>query len=130
MNKKFKELRMFILCLAMVIIFLGFGLYAYQQASMAQALGLGILTFMAIVLLLFRYKIVLFDDMMMIYEWKVLAMLPVVIQYKDIQSIEKVSKCHVVIHHQKESHVYVFDSQKFIDAYHTLNKVGNDHENG
>lgn len=76
----------------------------------------------ALVLLLGRYKMVLFEDCMIIYEWKYLAMLPTMIEYQDIQSIEKKSKHHILIQHQRITHIYVFDSDLFIKTYLDLKK--------
>lgn len=91
---------------------------------MLQAIGAFFLSIIALFLILGRYKMILYDDMMMIYEWKVAAMLPTMIEYKNIQSIEKQSKHHVIIFHNRKSHVYVFDSETFIQAYDSLRKAG------
>lgn len=115
--KKFKEYRTFLLCLVLFILFIGIGFYAYMQKAYAQSIGCFLLGLIALVLMSARYKIILFDDEMMIYEWKIAAFLPVLIPYQNIQSIQTKSKHHVVIQHQKTSHVYVFNSEAFINAY-------------
>ncbi len=92
------------------------------QQNKIQLIGALLLSFIALMLLLFRYKIVLFDDMMMIYEWKMFAMLPSVIYYNDIQEISIKNKHCVMISHKKKNYIYVFDAQKFIDTYKELNK--------
>lgn len=78
------------------------------------------LSLIALFLLLFRYKMVIFDDVMVIHEWKVFAMLPTAIEYKDITNIEMKSKHHIIIEHPKKSHIYVFNAQAFMDAYNEL----------
>jgi len=123
MKKRFKEYRMFIVCLMMFIAFIGIGVYSAMNGHKPQMIGAFMLALIALFLLLGRYKMVLFDDVMMIYEWKVAAMLPTIIEYKDIQSIEKKSKHHLVIHHTHESHVYVFDSDEFLKYYNSFNKA-------
>ena len=122
MGKRFKEYRMFLLCLILLMLFTGFGVYSLLQDEALRALGLAILALITLFLLLGRYKMILFDDMMMIYEWKVAAMLPTMIEYRNIQSIEKKSKHHLVIHHQHNSHIYVFNSDLFLETYHQLKK--------
>lgn len=122
MGKKFKEYRMFILCLIIFMVFLGIGIFSFLNHKQIQMIGAMMLALIALFLLLLRYKMVLYGDMMMIYEWKVAAMLPTLIEYKDIQSIEKKSKHHLVITHQRVSHVYVFDSDLFLSTYHSLKK--------
>lgn len=120
MGKKFKEYRMFIVCLILFMAFVGIGTFCLLQGHKIQAIGSFMLALIALFLLLLRYKMVLYDDMMMIYEWKVAAMLPTIIEYKDIQSIEKKSQHHLVITHQHVSHVYVFDSDVFLSTYNAL----------
>ncbi|MBM6965858.1 hypothetical protein [Massilimicrobiota timonensis] len=128
MIKKFKEYRTFLLCLILFVFFMIFGIYAYMQKNIPQSIGGFLLGFVAFVLMSTRYKIVLFDDEMMIYEWKIAAFLPVLIPYQNIQSIQRKSKHHVMIQHQKTSHVYVFNSDQFIDAYQSMTKEISTHE--
>ena len=128
MIKKFKEYRTFLLCQILFVFFMIFGIYAYMQKNIPQSIGGFLLGFVAFVLMSTRYKIVLFDDEMMIYEWKIAAFLPVLIPYQNIQSIQRKSKHHVMIQHQKTSHVYVFNSDQFIDAYQSMTKEISTHE--
>ena len=128
MIKKFKEYRTFLLCLILFVFFMIFGIYAYMQKNIPQSIGGFLLGFVAFVLMSTRYKIVLFDDEMMIYEWKIAAFLPVLVPYQNIQSIQRKSKHHVMIQHQKTSHVYVFNSDQFIDAYQSMTKEISTHE--
>lgn len=123
MNKKFKEYRMFIFCLLLFIVILGFSIHSFLDKNPLRLLAMIILLLVTLFLLTARFKIILFDDMMMIYEWKLIALLPTVIEYKDIQDIKRISKHCVEITHHKISRVYVFDSQKFIDEYNHFNKA-------
>lgn len=122
MGKKFKEYRMFWVCLVIFIVFIGMSIYFGVQGHIAQLIGTCLLSLIALFLLLLRYKMVLFDDMMMIYEWKVAAMLPTMIEYKDIQSMERKSKHHLIITHKHVSHVYVFNTDQFISTYQSIKK--------
>ena len=60
--------------------------------------------------------------MMIVYVWKIAAILPILIEYKDIQSIELKSKYHVLINHKYVSHIYVSDSKKFMEIYENIKK--------
>lgn len=124
MNKKFKEYRTFLFCFFLFVVLIALSIYVMIQKDFLRSMGLLLLSMMALVLMLTRYKIILFTDEMMIYEWKVLAMLPVMIRYQDIRSLEKKSKHHVIIEHQKKSHVYVFHSDDFISAYQEFKQAG------
>lgn len=125
MKKKFKEYRMFILCLLILIAFVILGVIWFIQERISLVIGALLLIGIDAILLFARYKMILFDDMMIIYEWKILAMLPTVIEYKDIQSIEKKSQHHLYIYHQKRSSIYVMNADEFIDAYQELSTVNN-----
>lgn len=123
MQKKFKEYRMFIACFILFIIFIVYASLSFIQKNTMHTIGALLLSSIALLLLLTRYQNILFDDMMIIYEWKVIAMLPVVIEYKDIQSIKKHSKHHIVVHHKRKSHIYVFNSDLFLQTYEDIRKV-------
>ncbi len=75
-----------------------------------------VLSFVSLTLMLGRYNIILFDDSVILYEWKIFAMLPINVEYKDIKSIEMKSNHHVVVKHRKKSHVYVFNALKFVES--------------
>lgn len=122
MQKKFKEYRMFIVCLLLLFLFIGTGIYCFMIGEKIKMIAMILFSLIALVLLLGRYKMVLFEDCMIIYEWKYLAMLPTMIEYQDIQSIEKKSKHHILIQHQRITHIYVFDSDLFIKTYLDLKK--------
>ena len=85
MMKKFKEYRTFLFCLFLFIILMILSLYAFMQKALPQAIGCLLLSLIALLLMTARYKIILFDNEMMIYEWKVAAMLPTLIPYQNIQ---------------------------------------------
>lgn len=120
MKKKFKEYRMFLVCTVIFIIFMILsGLWLFQQ-RITLVVGAFLLMAIDMILLVGRYKMILFDDMMIIYEWKILAMLPTGIEYKDIQSLEKKSKHHILIHHQRISSIYVMNADEFINTYQAL----------
>lgn len=122
MQKKFKEYRMFIVCLLLLFFFIGMGIYCFMIGEKIKMIAMILFSLIALVLLLGRYKMVLSEDCMIIYEWKYLAMFPTMIEYQDIQSIEKKSKHHILIQHQRITHIYVFDSDLFIKAYLDLKK--------
>lgn len=120
MEKKFREYRMLLVCIFLFVIFLSAFLYYMMIHEKVKMIAMILFVFITSMLLLFRYKMVLFNDAMVVYEWKVFALLPVMIEYKDISSIEKVSKHRVKVHHQHITYVYVVDAQKFVDAYQEM----------
>ena len=100
-----------------------------MQKALPQAIGCLLLSLIALLLMTARYKIILFDNEMMIYEWKVAAMLPTLIPYQNIQSIQKKSKHHIIVEHQKTSHIYVFNSDAFLEAYNDFTQEDKTNEN-
>lgn len=120
MQKKFKEYRMFVICLILFICFVSMGVYSLVEGEKTKVIAMSLLSLIALGLLVGRYKIVLFDDAMIVYEWKIFAMLPLMIDYKDIEFIEKKSTHHLVIKHQKLTHIYVFNSDVFMKTYDDL----------
>lgn len=120
MEKKFKEYRMFLLCLAMFVVFVGAGISNLLNKNMPRFIAMAIFAFIDLTLILGRYNIILFDDSMILYEWKLAAMLPIVVDYNDVKNVEKKSKHHLIVEHKKKTHVYVFDSDKFINTFHDI----------
>ena len=120
--KKFKDLRMTII---IGLLFIGLAILAFISAmnhdKVRMIIAL-IASFIALIMMLTKYKIILFDDVMMIYQWQVAAMLPVMIKYEDIKELSSKSKHCVVIQHKRKSKVYVFDSEQFIETYNELKK--------
>lgn len=115
-NKKFKELRMFIFCMLLFLTFTTIALICFLSKDMKKAIIMLVLSFVALSLLLGRYNIILFDQSVILYEWKILAMLPINVEYNDIQSVEIKSNHHVVVKHKKKTHVYVFNALKFVES--------------
>ncbi|MCI9049957.1 MAG: hypothetical protein HFF36_10030 [Coprobacillus sp.] len=122
MKKKFKEYRMFLLCIMMLCVFVGMAIYYFINKSMPRFIAMLIFSFIALTLVLGRFNIVLFDDSMILYEWKLAAMLPIIVDYKDIKNIEKRSKHCIIVEHKKKTNIYVFNSEKFLETYYHMNK--------
>lgn len=115
-NKRFKELRMFIFCIVLFLVCTSIALICFLNKEMTRAIIMVVLSFVALTLLIGRYNIMIFDDSVILYEWKILAMLPINVEYKNIKSVEMKSNHHVVIRHKKKSHVYVFNALKFVES--------------
>ena len=115
-NKKFKELRMFIFCVLLFLVFSTVSLLCFISKDTRKAIIMLVMSFVALSLLLGRYNIILFDQSVILYEWKIFAMLPINVEYKDIDTIEMKSNHHVVVKHKKKTHVYVFNALKFVES--------------
>lgn len=119
---------MLIVCLFILICMIFGFTKSFGDKNPAQLLAVSMLCLATLTILATRFKIIMFDDSMIIYEWKVAALLPAMVEYKNIKSIEAKSRFHVVIEHEKKSHVYVLNAYKFVDTYKKLNKLLKDVE--
>lgn len=109
----YRELRMLIMTSLIFLIVNGLVGYAIINQNKTQiALGL-ILSFSSFLLVLTRYKMAVFNDSVMVYEFKGLAILPVLIEFDKIESVDLVSKHRLNIHHGKVSKIYVVNALKF-----------------
>lgn len=115
-NKKFKELRMFIFCVLLFLVFVTVALMCFIVKDTKKAIIAFVMSFVALSLLIGRYNIILFDQSVILYEWKIFAMLPINVEYKDIESIEMKSNHHAVVKHKKKTHVYVLNALKFVES--------------
>ncbi|MCD8027879.1 MAG: hypothetical protein LUF02_04285 [Erysipelotrichaceae bacterium] len=125
MKKSFKEFRMTIVCLLLFILCLVLALYCGMNHQMRRMIIALVLSSIALLLITTRFKMIFFDDGVMIYQWRILTLLPSFIDYKDIISMEKISKHKVIIHHTHDTAVYLFNSDAFIEAYKLVNYENN-----
>ncbi len=117
MKKSFKEFRMTIICLILFILCLALALYCGMNHQTRRMIIALVMSSIALLMMTTRFKMMFFSDGIMIYQWKILALLPSFIDYKDIKSMEKLSKHKVLIHHIQDTTVYIFNSAAFIEAY-------------
>ncbi|MBS5114092.1 MAG: hypothetical protein KHY88_00065 [Erysipelotrichaceae bacterium] len=113
---KFKELRLVIICL---IAFLGMVVLTFQAILLkdtSRIILTLVFSFLAITMVLSRFNMCLFNDYMLIYEYKIIGILPTIIEYKDVKAVKVVSKHKIEIKHLKTSYVYVFNAKKFEQA--------------
>ena len=55
----------------------------------------------------------IFNDSMMIYEYKGIGILPALVDYKDIKDVELISKHKIKIKHRTSSTLYILNAQEF-----------------
>lgn len=120
MEKKFREFRMNIVLILFNLLFISYAVIQLLDKNIMGVIAASSFILIALMLLLTRYKMILYKDMMIIYEWKILAMLPSLVMYEDIKSMEVKSKHHIIIHHKRKSHIYVFNSARFIETYEQM----------
>lgn len=126
---KFKELRLLFICfiafLGMVIL-CGYALILHDHKRLILTLVLSII---ALDMGLRKFNIRLFDECMLIYEYKIIGLLPTIIEYENITEVQAITQYKVKINHTKISTIYVINSRKFVRALtQLLDKRNKTHE--
>lgn len=104
-----------------IIFFISLSLYAGLVLASKSKMIMGFILsgFMGIMLLM-RFNVTLEDCLMLIYEWKVAMMMPVMVEYQDIKSVEAIGKHKIKIVHKVISYTYVRDAGDFMENYQML----------
>ena len=89
---KYKEFRMIIFSIIMFVLISGACVYfAIDHNKSKVIIGL-ILLFVLLSIITTKYNMKIFNDSMMIYEYKGIGILPALVDYKDIKDVELISK--------------------------------------
>lgn len=112
---KFKEPRLLTICL---IAFIGMVILAVKAAGAHETAKLIItlvLSLMALTMVMGRFNILVQDDFMLIYVFKYIGILPVMVDYKDVQEVKLLSKVKVQIKTDKHVYqTYIIHAEKFV----------------
>lgn len=128
--KKYKDFRVTIFMIIIVPALLALSIYSkiVWHSQMRFVLAL-IMTITIALICLAGFNIHLYSDIIMIYTWKYIAMLPEMIEVKDIKSISAVGKHKIKIVHKYISYTYVSNSEEFMENYHLLQESAQENEN-
>ena len=110
---KYKEFRMIIFSIIMFVLISGaFVYFAIDHNKSKVIIGL-ILLFVLLSIITTKYNMKIFNDSMMIYEYKGIGILPALVDYKDIKDVELISKHKIKIKHRTSSTLYILNAQEF-----------------
>lgn len=113
---KFKEPRLLTICF---IAFLGMIMLAVKAASekdTAKMMITIVLSLMALTMILGRFNMVVKEDFMMVYVFRYIGILPVMIEYPDLVAVKQISKMKMKIQTKRQTfNVYVLNTNKFSD---------------
>lgn len=116
---KYKEFRMLIFLSLFFFVITGACIYfAIQHNNTKVIVGI-ILSFTVLMLLIGKYNMKIFNDSILIYELKIIGILPSLIEYQDIKEIELLSKHKIRITHKNISNIYVLDAKSFYEEVST-----------
>ncbi|MEE3309513.1 MAG: hypothetical protein VZR57_10250, partial [Sharpea azabuensis] len=79
---------------------------------------------------IFSYNVTFDDSYLVTYEWKVIMLIPVLVEYKDIRSFEVVSKHRIKVGYlNRTTNLYVFNAAKANADYQMLKAAFDDKKN-
>lgn len=110
---RYKDLRMLIV--SVFITILCFAAMIYFINEKIKFLIVVFLFITTLPTMLLRYNAKVFQDSVMVYVFKGIAILPELINFCDIQDIKLVSKHKVVISHKKKARLYIVNGEEFFD---------------
>ena len=110
---KYKEFRMIIFSIIMFVLISGACVYFAIDLNKSKVIIGLILLFVLLSIITTKYNMKIFNDSMMIYEYKGIGILPALIDYKDIKDVELISKHKIKIKHRTSSTLYILNAQEF-----------------
>lgn len=117
---KYKDIRMLIVSILITVLCVFAMIYfIHDKMKFVIVILLFITTLPTMV---FRYNAKVFDDSMMVYVFKGIAILPELIQFDDLISYEQVSKRQIILKHKKTSRLYILNADTFIEELGTKYK--------
>lgn len=107
------ELRLLIMHGSFLLAALVAMLYSFISGDLARVLFCSIVIFVLFPIVFFKNKIRFYDDFCVLFSYKLIGILPIVVDYKDITNIEVISNYKVKVKHKYDCNVYVLNSGKF-----------------
>ena len=112
---KYKEFRMLIFSIIFFFVIAITCIYFALDHNRSKVIVGVILSFVVLMMLTTKYNMRIFNDSMLIYEYKIIGILPAMIDYKDVQEIELVSKHKVRVRHRGTTMLYILDANSFYE---------------
>lgn len=117
---KYKDTRMLIISILITVLCVFAMIYfIHDKMKFLIVIFLFITTLPTMV---FRYNAKVFDDSMMVYAFKGIAILPELIQFDNLISYELVSKHQIVLKHKKTAKLHILNAEAFIEELDTKYK--------
>lgn len=114
---KFKEPRLLSICAVAFIGMVVLAINAASQHETAKLIITMVLSLMALTMMLGRFNILVKEDFMLVYVFRYIGILPVMVEYNDLKEVQLLSKRRVKIKTVKQDlSVYVLNAAKFVDC--------------
>ena len=112
---KYKEFRMLIFSIVFFFVIVGVCIYFALDHNRSKVIIGVILSFVVLMMLTTKYNMKIFNDSMLIYEFKVIGIMPALVDYKNIKDVTLISKHKVKIKHRGTSTLYILDAEAFYE---------------
>lgn len=112
---KYKEYRMLIFSLIMFVIIISACIYFVLDHNKSKVIIGLILSFVILSMLTTKYNMKIFNDSILVYEFKGIGILPALIDYKDIKDVKLLSKHKLLVKHRSSSTLYIVNASEFYD---------------
>lgn len=110
---KYKDLRMLIITGLLNVVVVAMMIYFAIDHNMKKMIIGLVIFFILIMMTLTKFNSHIFYDSMLVYEYKGIAILPKMIEYKDINQYELLSKHKLRIQHKGNTTLYLVDAEAF-----------------
>lgn len=110
---KYKELRMLYIIGILFFIASGGAIYFLVLQNIKKAVIALVLSFIALTTLIARYRMAIYEDYMVVYVYKGIGILPIVIDFENIKEMTLLSKHKIQIEHTMMTKIYIVDAQAF-----------------
>lgn len=112
---KYKEFRMMIFTAIFFLAVSGACVYFALDNNRTKVIIGVILAFTILMIITTKYNMKIFNDSTLVYEFKGIGILPVLIEYKDIKNVDLVGKHKLKIKHRGRSTIYILNATDFYE---------------
>lgn len=112
---KYKEFRMLIFSIVFFFVIVGVCIYFALDHNRSKVIIGVILSFVVLMMLTTKYNMKIFNDSILIYEFKGIGIMPALVDYKNIKDVTLISKHKVKIKHRGTSTLYILDAEAFYE---------------
>lgn len=112
---KYKEFRMLIFSIVFFFVIIGVCIYFALDHNRSEVIIGVILSFVILMMLTTKYNMKIFNDSILIYEFKGIGIMPALVDYENIKEVTLISKHRVKIKHKGASMLYILDAESFYE---------------
>ena len=112
---KYKEFRMLIFSIVFFFVLIGVCIYFALDHNRSKVIIGVILSFVILMMLTTKYNMKIFNDSILIYEFKGIGIMPALVDYENIKEVTLISKHRVKIKHKGASMLYILDAESFYE---------------